>query len=309
MRYSDPSLSGVAMFVTVARAGTFTQAAAELGITKSAVGKSIARLEERLELKLFHRSTRRVTLTADGEAYFSSCSLAVDEILKAEEALSNNQGEPSGKLRIDMPVAYGRTIVTPILFDLAARHPRFEFSATFNDHLIDPIEEGVDLLIRFGKVPPSSGNLILRRIGTQRQIVCGSPSYLKKYGVPSTPSELTSHHCITVFQRAHQPYWNFSDGASDIDQRIAVPSTYAINDGDSVVEAACHHLGLCQMPEFMVQKHLDAGALIEVLRNFVPSDSEVNALWPKSRTTLPKIRHVVDALIVYSSQCGPSVQR
>lgn len=297
MRYSDPSLSGVAMFVAVARAGTFTQAAAELGITKSAVGKSIARLEERLELKLFHRSTRKVTLTADGEAYFSSCSQAVDEILKAEEALSNNQGEPSGKLRIDMPAAYGRKIVTPILFDLAARYPRFEFSATFNDHLIDPVEEGVDLLIRFGKVQSSSGNLILRRIGTQRQIVCGSPAYLKKYGVPTTPTDLASHRCIAVFQRAHQPYWNFSHGDSGLDQRIAVPSTYAINDGGSVVEAACHHLGLCQMPEFMVQRHLEDGSLVEVLRDFVPSDSEVNALWPKSRTTLPKIRHVVDALI------------
>lgn len=295
MRNTDQAMNGIVIFVAVARGGNFTQAALQLGITKSAVGKSITRLEERLGVKLFHRSTRRLTLTVDGEEYFSSCSSALDEIAAAEETLSSNQRTPSGRLRIDMPAAYGRKVILPILFDMARRYPKFQFSATFTDYYIDPIEEGIDLLIRFGDLRDSTG-LVARRLTSQRQIISASPTYLQEKGAPKDLNDLANHQCIVVFRRGHQQFWKVS---SDHEEtiNIMVPATYLLSDGDSIIEAARHGLGLCQMPEFMVQPFLDSGDLVEVLVEFEPKHIDVHAVWPKARNLLPKVRHLVDELV------------
>ncbi|NBA96619.1 LysR family transcriptional regulator [Pseudomonas sp. R5(2019)] len=295
MRHTDQAMNGIVIFVSVARAGSFTQAAAQLGITKSAVGKSITRLEERLGLKLFHRSTRQLTLSVDGEEYFASCANALDEIAEAEETLSSKQRTPSGRLRIDMPAAYGRQVILPILFNMAKKYPKLQFAATFTDYYIDPIEEGVDLLIRFGDLRDSNG-LIARRLTTQRQIICASPLYLQSQGCPQSLDDLAKHHCIAVYRRGHQQFWSVCADQEDT-SKILVPAAYLLSDGDSIVEAARQGLGLCQMPEFMLRSYLDSGELIEVLSAFAPRDLEVHAVWPKARNLLPKVRHVVDELI------------
>ncbi|PYD84551.1 LysR family transcriptional regulator, partial [Pseudomonas syringae pv. pisi] len=188
----EQALSGVVIFVTAARAGSFTSAADRLGITKSAVGKSIAKLEERLGCKLFHRSTRSLGLTVDGEAYFASCSLAVDEVLAAEAFLTSNQKTPGGRLRIDLPAAYGRSVVLPVLLDILEANPGLKLTVTFNDSVIDLIEEGVDLSIRFGALKDTSG-LVARRLAVQKQIICAAPRYIQKHGYPESPEDLQQH--------------------------------------------------------------------------------------------------------------------
>ena len=140
------SFQGVITFIVAARSSSFTQAAERLGLSKSAVGKAIARLEERLGTQLFHRTTRRISLTADGEAYFVACSTALEEIGAAESGLGPGGAEPSGRLRVDIPVAFGRRVVAPLLFEIANKYPALQLSLTFSDHLVDPIEEGIDLL-------------------------------------------------------------------------------------------------------------------------------------------------------------------
>lgn len=157
------SLRGITNFVITAKSSSFTEAAEQLGITKSAVGKSVARLEERLGTRLFHRSTRKLSLTSDGEAYLTSCLSALEILDSAENMLSRRQDNPAGTVRIDMPASFGRNLMMPILLELTARYPALRLALTFNDRLIDPVEEGVDLVLRLGELQ-STDELIARRL-------------------------------------------------------------------------------------------------------------------------------------------------
>jgi len=177
------SLSGIATFVAVARAASFTQAGTALGISKSAVGKAVARLEDRLGVKLFHRTTRRLALTADGEAYFAVCARALEGIAEAEGSLGGKLLVPAGRLRIDMPAAFGRKVMLPILLDIGKAYPALQLTLTFTDDVIDLVEEGVDLAIRFGTLEDSS-DLVARRLTSHRWVICAAPAYLLAQGVP-----------------------------------------------------------------------------------------------------------------------------
>lgn len=300
MSQVEQSLSGVMIFVAAARANSFTVAADHLGITKSAVGKSIAKLEDRLGTKLFHRTTRRLSLTVDGEAYFASCAHAVDEIMAAEAALSSRKQTPSGRLRIDMPAAYGRKVVLPVLLDIAKANPDLQLTMTFTDHLIDPIEEGVDLMIRFGPLKDSS-SLVARRLTVQGQVICASPQYLKEHGEPKSLEELQDHCCIVGFRRGQPLSWSVVDSDEDA-IRISPPPTHEVGDGDAIVAMAVAGLGICQMPDSLVREHLQRGALIPVLDSFSAREIEINAVWPKTKHLQPKVRHVVDELVLRADQ-------
>ncbi|WP_369991861.1 LysR family transcriptional regulator [Pseudomonas xanthosomatis] len=292
---NEPGLSGVAIFVAAARAGSFTLAAERLGITKSAVGKSIAKLEERLGCKLFHRTTRSLGLTVDGAAYFASCSVALDEIAAAEAFLTSHQQTPSGRLRIDLPAAYGRSVVLPVLLEIIDVNPDLKLTITFTDHVIDPIEEGVDLTIRFGSLKDSSG-LVARRLTVQKQIMCASPRYLEKHGCPESLDDLQNHSCIVNFRRGQRLSWTVLDSEGQV-TRITPPGTHEVGDGDAIVAIAVAGQGICQMPSSLVREHLDNGSLVPVLEQYSPGDVEIHAVWPQTRHLLPKVRRVVDELV------------
>jgi DNA-binding transcriptional LysR family regulator len=173
----DP-FSGVTVFVTAARAGSFTLAAERLGLTKSSVGKTIARLEERLGFRLFNRTTRLMRLTADGEAYLAACSAAIDDVTSVQSALSSSNQILSGRVHIDMPIVFGRKVLLPILMAIIRPHPDLSLSLTFTDATSDLLRDDVDLAIRFGTLSDTS-NLIARRLTSQRRVICASPDYLK----------------------------------------------------------------------------------------------------------------------------------
>jgi DNA-binding transcriptional LysR family regulator len=288
------SFQGILTFVMAARSNSFTEAAGRLGVSKSAVGKSIARLEERLGVQLFHRSTRRISLTADGDAYFIACSNALEEIGAAESGLGPGTREPSGRLRVDIPVAFGRRVVAPLLFEIADKYPALQLNMTFSDHLVDPIEEGIDLLVRFGELKDTSG-LVARRLARQRWAICAAPSYLERFGVPETLEGLNRHHCIVGHRRGQPLSWRVREGQETV--RYAPPSTHQIGDGEAMILAAVAGIGLCQMPRCLFRDDIEAGRLVEVLGDYEPEPVEVHAVWPKVSHLRPKVRYVVDELV------------
>ncbi len=288
------SFQGVITFVVAARCTSFTEAAERLGVTKSAVGKSIARLEERLGTQLFHRTTRRISLTADGDAYYAACSSALEEIGSAEGGIGPGAREPSGRLRVDMPVAFGRRVVAPLLFEIANKYPALQLNITFSDHLIDPVEEGVDLLVRFGEIKDTSG-LVARRLARQRWAICAAPKYLARFGAPQTLEELVNHHCIVGHRRGQPLSWRIRNGDESV--RYAPPTSHQIGDGEAMILAAVAGVGLCQMPRCLFGDDIEAGRLVEVLGDYEPEPVDVHAVWPKVSHLRPKVRYVVDELV------------
>jgi DNA-binding transcriptional LysR family regulator len=288
------SFQGVITFITAARSHSFTEAAARLGISKSAVGKSIARLEERLGVQLFHRTTRRISLTADGDAYFIACSNALEEIGAAESGLGPGTREPSGRLRVDIPVAFGRRVIAPLLFEIANKYPALRLNMTFSDHLVDPIEEGIDLLVRFGEIKDTSG-LVARRLARQRWAICASPDYLTRFGEPHSLEDLDRHHCIVGHRRGQPLSWRVKQDKETV--RYSPPSTHQIGDGEAMILAALAGVGLCQMPRCLLKDDIETGRLAEVLGAYEPEPVEVHAVWPKVSHLRPKVRYVVDELV------------
>ncbi|MGP9790947.1 LysR family transcriptional regulator [Roseinatronobacter sp. NSM] len=291
------TLSGIAVFVAAARAGNFTLAAEQLGITKSAVGKSIARLEERLGLKLFNRTTRRTTLTSDGEAYFAACSAAFDEIAATEAALTSRNRVIGGMLRLDMPVAFGRRILLPILLEIAKPHPRLSLTLSFTDAMVDPLHDDVDLVIRFGALPDTHG-LIARRLASQRLMICAAPSYLQEHGVPQTVSDLAEHWNIVGMRKGPPVSWLMQENGST--KRITPPPTHQFSDGDAIIEAAISGFGICQLPASVVRRYIDSGALVPILEEHSRTSVDVHAVWARQGQLSPKVRYVVDRLVEYA---------
>jgi DNA-binding transcriptional LysR family regulator len=285
---------GIEIFIAAARLGSFTGAAGQLGMTRSAVGKSIARLEDRLGVRLFHRTTRRITLTVDGAAYFGSCALAFDTILDAESALQSGRQAIVGRVRIDMPSAFGRAMVVPLLARLALAHPQLTFSLSFADHLVDHVDEGIDLSIRFGDVGDAAG-LVAKPLGRQKQYLCATPAYLARRGVPHSIADLAAHDCVVGKRRHAVMKWRLLD-ADGAPVRMAPPPTHQVGDGDAVLAMTLAGCGICQLPRFMVHAALASGQLVSVLDHAADDGIEIFALWPQTRHVLPKLRCVIDGL-------------
>ncbi|HEY9215189.1 MAG TPA: LysR family transcriptional regulator [Ancylobacter sp.] len=287
-------LAGVQAFVEAARYLNFTQAARALGVTKSAVGKSVSRLEARLGTKLIHRSTRRLVLTADGEAYLAIARRALEEISAAETFLSSGNRDIAGRLRVDAPAAWGREVLLPILVGIAREHPELHLSLSFTDRIIDPIEERVDLVVRFGETPDTTG-LITRKLAEQRAPLVAAPCYLERRGIPQTPEDLNRHNCITGVRRDVPIGYRIARGTGHAERLHVVP-THEIGDGSAVVEAAIAGLGIAQMPLSLVAQALADGRLVEVLPEHGTVPVGIYALWPETRHLLARVRYVVDVL-------------
>lgn len=293
MSEHDP-FAGIAVFVAAARAGSFTLAAERLGITKSAVGKSIARLEERLGTKLFHRTPRISRLTADGEAYLATCASAIDELTAAQATLSSSGSVLSGRLRIDLPVVFGRQVILPILTEIARAHIGLNLQLTFTDATSDLLQDDVDLAVRFGTLKDSS-HLIARHLVNQDRVICAAPSYLNDHGRPETIAALRHHRCVVGSAKGPPLAWVIREDGQI--KRMTPPPTHQIGDGEAMIEATLAGLGLCQLPISMVRKHLAEGELEAVLDEFSDVPIEVNAIWPRQSHLSPRVRYVVDRLL------------
>ena len=303
---STDRFDGLQEFVATARTGSFTAAAAGLGVTSSAVGKSVSRLETRLGVKLLHRTTRRLTLTPDGEAYLETCTAVLGELDLAEEELGGGDAAPVGRIRIDLPAAFGRRHVMPALLDLSARFPRLDLSVTFTERTVDIVGEGVDLAVRIGALSDDSG-LIARRLGTQRLVICASPDYLARHGEPADAEELTQRDCIVGWRRTPRPIWLLRDDAGGgLSQEVRV--RHEFSDGDAMVQAVLAGAGLSQLPTWLIGEHLAAGTLVPVLERYDGAEMPIHAVWPQSPYLRRRVRVAIDALLKVASSEGSGFQ-
>ncbi|WP_266064061.1 LysR family transcriptional regulator [Brucella intermedia] len=287
-------LKGITAFVQAADAGGFTLAAERLGLSKSGIAKSVARLEERLGVRLFNRTTRRFALTAEGQSFYETCVRVLTDLESAEAALNAQQLRPQGRLRVNLPVVFGRRWVVPILLDICARYPELSLEVSLTDRRIDPIEEGIDLVIRIGDLDDST-TLIARRLGLQRSVLCASPAYLERSGCPATLDELDDHSCI-VFGRGGQtlPWW-FVDTKGAPFAR-SVNGQFAFNHSDAICDAVLADRGIALLSTWLIADHLRERQLIQILPGIETRGFPIHALWPHARHLAPKVRVVVDEL-------------
>jgi DNA-binding transcriptional LysR family regulator len=290
----DSRFDGIAEFVAVARLGSFTAVAAEFGATKSAVGRAVSRLEARLGSKLLHRTTRRLTLTPAGEAWLEHCTAALDELDRGESALLLARDTPSGAVRIDLPTAFGRLHVMPVLLEVAERYPALNLNVSFTDRRVDLVGENIDLAVRIGNLDDSS-DLLARQIGVQHMVIVGAPGYIARRGTPRSWADLKSHDCIVGRRQGNRIAWLMKqrDGAT---VRQAVPVKHELQDFETVLMAVKAGHGLTQLPLWMVREEVRSGDLRIVLDGLSGGELPINILWPRTRTLPARIRVIVDGL-------------
>jgi DNA-binding transcriptional LysR family regulator len=283
------------VFVAAVEAGSFAGAARRLHRTRSAVGKGIARLEERLGVRLFLRDTRHSSLTEQGQLFYEHALRASAELLSAIAALDRSRDEPRGRVRVTMPVAIGRRCVAPLLMALGREHPALELDLSFTDRVVDVIHEGVDLALRVGPLRDSS-DLVARRLGDHRMLVCGAPAYLHAVGRPDGPGALTSHRCLTYGRNGRHKPWQFHDAQGRVIE-VAVTPRWRFDDLEAIRDAALAGDGLARLPNWLVADDLRSGALQVVFDEPRPLSYEMHAVWPRMHALPLKTRVVVDTLV------------
>jgi DNA-binding transcriptional LysR family regulator len=288
-------LDGVAVFVQAAESGSFAEAAARLRLTRSAVGKAIAKLEKRLGVRLFHRTTRSLALTEDGQAYYERCARALAELEAAEAALEQGRREPRGRLRVSVPVLFGRRCVAPVLRELVLRHPQLELDMTFSDRRADLLDEGFDLAVRVGPLPDSS-SLAARSLGLQYMGIAAAPAYLDAHGRPRTPAELDGHRGIVRHHNGVDVPWALLDEAGRL-RHPAIDARLRLDDLQAIADAAVAGVGLAWLPCWLLAPHVRAGELAWVLGHQRSRPMEIHAVWPHTRYLPSKTRAAIDALV------------
>lgn len=295
--FSSERLKGIDVFVCAADAGSFTAAAERMNLTSSAVSKGIARLESRLQTRLFNRTTRRLSLTEAGAEFYRTCTGVLADLEEAELSLHAQHGEPCGKVRVDLPASYGRLHVLPVILQFIADHPLLQPHVSFSDRFVDPVEEGIDIVVRIGGSDVWPAALGHRFLGCEQLIFCAAPSYVAKHGAPQQEADLELHSCV-VYGRGDGGVnpWLFSGEQAGDRERRVLPGRLAVGDGESQVMAVLAGHGIAQLPLWLVQRELDAGTLLQVLPQLALEGSPMNLVWRKSRQTLPKVSALLETL-------------
>ncbi|WP_262028268.1 LysR family transcriptional regulator [Microvirga sp. Mcv34] len=283
-------VTGMQVFVRVATLGSFSAAARALHLSQTMVTKHVAALEERLGVKLLHRSTRKLMLTEEGRAYLAACERILAEIEEAEASASLDRIEPRGTLRLNVPLTFGFRQVVPALTEFSRLYPAVSFDLGLADRFVDLIEEGWDLAIRIGRLKDSS--LVARRLAACRTVVCASPAYLKGHGTPQTLEDLARHNCLgyTLPSAIGASRWAFG-----LDGEISVPiqGNLRANNGDALLAAAVAGQGLIYQPTFIVGDSLRSGSLVPVLTAYPTYEPAIHAVLPSGRQAPAKVRAFV----------------
>jgi LysR family transcriptional regulator for bpeEF and oprC len=280
------------VFVQVVDAGSFTRAADVLRLPKASVTTLVQGLEAHLRVKLLNRTTRRVSVTADGAAYYERCVRILAEVEETESALSRTHTAPSGRLRVDVPATFGRRLLVPALAEFFERYPEIRLEVGCTDRPVDLLEEGVDCVVRGGEQTDSS--LVARRVATYPFVTCATQAYLARYGVPSHPRDLERHRCIRYFmpKTGRIVEWDFKrDG-----ERIVpvLDDWVALNDGDAYAAAGLAGLGIMHVPGFMVADALADGRLTPLLEDWDADPLPIYVMYPQNRHLSAKVRAFVD---------------
>lgn len=280
-------------FVTVVDKGSFVRAADALRLSKTAVSRLVSDLESRLGTRLLHRTTRRLSLTPEGEIFHERCRQLLDGVAEAEAEVTSHSGEAIGQLRINVPVTFGLLHLAPLWPAFMALHPKVVLDVTLADRLVDLVEEGYDLAVRIARLQASS--LVSRQLTSTRMILCASPQYLRRHGVPQQPSDIAQHAVISYTLLAMGELWEFEGPEGPVSVKVA--PRMRTNSGDTCCAAAVQHQGIVLQPSFLVGAHLASGALVEVLPQYRSIELGVYAVYPSRKHLTPKVRALIDFLV------------
>lgn len=285
-------LQAMEVFVQVVDAGSFTRAADLLQMPKATVSTLVQSLESSLASKLLHRTTRQVTVTTDGAAYYERCVRILSDVKDAEESLSRTRLSPSGRLRVDAPTGLASEILIPALPGFFERYPDIQLELGSTDRPVDLVEEGVDCALRGGELWDTS--LIARRVGVINFVTAASPAYLERYGTPRHPGDLQRHRCVNYFSAKNGKVydWDFRRG----DEKIVVPlrGVIALNDSNAYVHAGLAGLGVIQMTDYLMMQHVEAGRMVQLLPDWTSEPLPVHIVYPQNRHLSAKVRVFVE---------------
>jgi DNA-binding transcriptional LysR family regulator len=282
-------LRAMATFVRIVEGGSLTAAAGALNASLPSVVRSLASLENELDVRLMNRTTRRISLTDEGREYYERCRRVLADVDEAEAALSARRVAPKGRLRITAPVLFGRLHVAPAATEFIARHPAVEVDLLLLDRMVDLLEEGIDIGVRIGKLPDSS--LVAIPVGETRRVVCASPAYLKRAGTPKSPADLATQRCVNFNGLAPGREWRFAAGTCKVN------AAFATNQVEAALEACTRGVGIGQFLSYQAQALLAEGRLKRVLREFEPAPLPIQAIYPHARLLSSNVRSFVHWLM------------
>lgn len=286
------------VFLTVVDEQGFSSAAKTLNSTAAAVSRKIKGLEERLGVRLLHRTTRTLKLTPEGEIYYKEAKLLIEQLNSLEQDLTAKTGQLTGELKIAAPMTFGQKKISPLISEFVVNHPKLRISLNLEDRESNIIDEGIDLAIRISY--PEDSSLIGRKIAEIPNYVCASPDYLKKHGTPSIPSDLIKHHCLHYNLISEREEWTFKNGSKK--EVIPISSRLSSNNGDVLTQAAIDGLGIITMPKFIVENALESGQLVRILQGMERPPLSLYLLYP-TRSHIPaKTKAIIEYLIEHLTE-------
>ncbi|WNG33375.1 LysR family transcriptional regulator [Archangium minus] len=296
-------LDEIFAFMSVVDAGSFVGGGRALGLTRSAAGKALARLESRLGVRLLNRTTRHLSLTDEGRVFHEHCLQVLAALDEAEASVGQRTGTPRGVLRLTVPDAFGRLHVLPLLRDYLRTWPEVQAEVSFTDRVADIIEEGYDLAVRIN-APSTDTRLVSRLVAQHRAVVCAAPSYLEARGEPATPEELATHECLIFSSRTRRQSWRLRQkGGAWV--KVEGRSRLRLDSGEALRDAAVAGLGIAALPGFLVDEDLARGRLKALLPSCETEDVRILAIYPSKRHLPAKVRRFIDLMVEQWSAKSP----
>ncbi len=280
------------VFTAVVDAASFVAAGDALGMSKAAVSRYVSELEQRLGVRLMHRTTRKLSLTPEGEVFLARCRDILSSIEASEAEISTRRVTASGLLKLSVPVSFGIRHLAPLWSEFLDQHPQVTLDVQLSDRVIDLVDEGFDLGVRIAHLPDSS--LISRRLASTRLVLCASPSYLKRRGTPQHPAELIQHDVLSYSLMSMGDLWQFMGPQGAVSVKVR-PRMWS-NNGDTCIAAALQGAGIQLQPTFLIEQHLSSGKLVEILPQFRSVELDIYAVYPSRKFVLPKVRAMVEFL-------------
>ena len=289
------SLHGILVFLRVVEVGTLSGAARALGVSTSAVSAALARLESKLAVRLLNRTTRRLSVTAEGAEFYARCKQITADLEEAELIVGRSGRIPSGRLRVGVPSTLGRMWIVPRLPEFVRNYPSVSLEIVCSDFVPHTIDDGLDVAIQVGELHAS--RLAVRRLVSIRYVVCGAPEYFAERGMPQAPEELMGHTCLTYRRprNGRVREWRFKSGSSV--RHITMNGFMTFNSGDALIAAAAAGLGIIQVAEYYAQPLLEEGKLVEILPEYKTDGYDISAVFPRQKRVVPKLRVFMDFLV------------
>jgi DNA-binding transcriptional LysR family regulator len=289
-------------FNAVVDAGSFVKAADALDLSKAAVSRYVVDMETRLGVRLLHRTTRKLSLTEEGQVFYARSKELLAELQEAEDEVTARSDAASGLLRINAPFTFGILHLAPLWGEFKALHPKVSLDVTLADRLVDLVEEGYDVAIRIAKLENSS--LVSKRLATTRIVLCASPQYLAKHGTPRHPDELAKHAIISYSYLSTKDEWRFTGPEGPVS--VKTNPCIHTNSGDTCRAAALSHQGVILQPTFLVGKDLADGSLVELMPEYQSAELGIYAVYPTRKHVSAKVRALIDFLSSHFARRGPS---